>query len=498
MKLIPRSLHKAAARPVRRSTPRTLGAPVAAVAVLAGFGMLGTAGPAFASSTTVVVQPSSLHGWAAQARDPSGNPIAFGDAYCDGSVNFVPGPAAPPLGVGSVELKTGNTSGGGDCSAEVRNSNYAGVKLSSLTALGYWTYDVSNNGQQYPYLELNINQSGTGTSVDDSLFFEPPYQAPGQGGISCADQAPTAMDTWQQWDALNGCWWDNDNFSGWDGGTNTGLLSAYLAAYPNAKVVNSSTGGGVHFVVGFADPDFTYDGNVDAFRIATSGSDTTYDFEPASMGNANCSNETLAPGNYQNVNAGPNCTINGSDHISGNVTVQAGGGLWDQGAPIHGNLQANNATWLAMYSPGTHDTVTIGGNLQVTGLTGEPPGGVAGPGPAQGDPNPYNYLCNTVVNGDVQVQGDKASAGMDIGGQDCGYPLVVGGNLQVQSNAGPVEIGKSVYDSGNAVHNNIQVTNNTGGVTMTDNNAGGNCQASPTVTGSGNTTPAGHTNTCPQ
>jgi hypothetical protein len=251
---------------------RILGVLVGSVVLLVAVGV------AWASSTTVVVRPSAMGSWAAQARDASGTPVPLNDSYCHGSVNFVNGPASPPLGVGSAELKTGNGTTGGDCSAELRNSAYAGVKLSNLTALGYWTYDSANNGQQFPYLELNINQNGTGTTPDDALFFEPPFQAPGTGGLDCATQAATAMNIWQKWDALHGCWWSNGGTL--NPGTGTGTLADYLAVYPNATIVNSSTGGGVHLVVGFASPGDQFNGYVDAFRIATSSSDTTYDFEP--------------------------------------------------------------------------------------------------------------------------------------------------------------------------------------------------------------------------
>ena len=230
------------------------------------------------ATTTTVVRPSAMDGWAAQTRDQNGLPIAMSDPYCNGSGSFVSGPGTPPLGAGSVQLETGNGTTGGDCSAEVRNSDYAGVKLSTLTALSYSTYDVSNNGQQFPYIELNINQSGTGTTPDDALFFEPPYQAVGAGGADCATQGPTVMNAWQTWNALTGCWWDNSGVL--NPGTGTGSLSDYIAANPNATIVNSSTGGGVHLVVGFASPGDQFTGNVDAVHIATSSSDTIYDFEP--------------------------------------------------------------------------------------------------------------------------------------------------------------------------------------------------------------------------
>jgi hypothetical protein len=89
--------------------------------------------------------------------------------------------------------------------------------------------------------------------------------------------------TWQQWDAVHGCWWSNNDVNnnvGLTQGTGTGTLADYLAEHPNARIVNSSSGGGVHLVVGFASATNQFDGNVDAFGIATSSFDTTYDFEP--------------------------------------------------------------------------------------------------------------------------------------------------------------------------------------------------------------------------
>ena len=104
-----------------------------------GLAMFGARRAAGAATTVVVVNPGNLHGWAPQARDANGTPVPFGVPPCTASVSFVNGPGGPPLGVGSVELKTGDGTTGGDCSAEMRNSSYAGVRLGDLTALSYWT-----------------------------------------------------------------------------------------------------------------------------------------------------------------------------------------------------------------------------------------------------------------------------------------------------------------------------------------------------------------------
>ena len=95
------------------------------------------------------------------------------------------------------------------------NSGYAGTALSSLTALSYSTYDTLNNGQQFPYLSLEISLGTTikGNSYDQ-LFFEPPYQTATTGNPSLPNQGATALNTWQSWNALTGGFWDNDGIMG--------------------------------------------------------------------------------------------------------------------------------------------------------------------------------------------------------------------------------------------------------------------------------------------
>ena len=79
---------------------------------------------------------------------------------------FVTGPATPPLGIGMAHLTTGT--GNGDQASEIRNLDYQGLKLSALTSLGYSEFTTSNNGQQTPYLSLDINLDGNLTDTDPS------------------------------------------------------------------------------------------------------------------------------------------------------------------------------------------------------------------------------------------------------------------------------------------------------------------------------------------
>jgi hypothetical protein len=219
------------------------------------------------ADTVVVVDPTNPGAWSFDNRD------ATRAVYTPTTGSFVNGPDTPPLGTGSANLAVGNGSanGGGDGASELRNTSFAGIALSSLTALSYSSYVTSNNGSQAPYLRLYLSNG-------DSIFFEPPYQQPTTGNPSLADQGPVTLKTWQTWNALTGGWWSNTT-----GNAGTGVLA--LSAYegPGVTIVNRSDGlGGVSFGDGFASDTDKFDGNVDAFTIGISGVNTTFDFEAAS------------------------------------------------------------------------------------------------------------------------------------------------------------------------------------------------------------------------
>jgi hypothetical protein len=197
-------------------------------------------------------------------------------------------------------------------------------------------------------------------------------------------------------------------------------------------------------------------------------------------GNVTCSgitnSDTTISGNVT-VPSGASCTLVDTT-VDGNVQVQNGGSLLDTDSTIDGNLKTNNADWVDVRGG------SIDGNLQVQGTPGVPD---------VGDTSTANDLCGAAVSGNVQVQSNGAGAPFDIGGTpDCAAPLSVGGNLQVQNNAGELTIGPAPVGSGpgNIVQGNIQVKNNTGGGSLTDNSAGGNCQLggdTPGISGGGNT-----------
>lgn len=238
------------------------------------FGMW-AAVPTPSRADTVLVSPANMNGWAFDSRDVSGtitpNPGSSG--------SLVTGPATPPLGIGSANLTAGTGSLGGDGSEELSTNQFNGTHVSSLTALIYSTYDVVNNSSQFPYLTLAVSLTGNGIA-DDKLFFEPPYQTTTSGNPSLPDQGDTAMNTWQQWNALEGGWWDNDNMCG--PGTGVESLSACLGSdFTTATIVTDGYGlGGIGLNVGFGSAGDQFNGNVDAVTVGVNGSNTTFNFEP--------------------------------------------------------------------------------------------------------------------------------------------------------------------------------------------------------------------------
>src|SRR5205085_2378420 len=77
--------------------------------------------------------------------------------------------------------------------------------LASLVALDYWTCDRNNNGQQWPFLMLDVDWNGD-QQLDDIIFFEPSYQNTLEGGAcgTVSGQPTPVLKTWQHWDALRG------------------------------------------------------------------------------------------------------------------------------------------------------------------------------------------------------------------------------------------------------------------------------------------------------
>jgi len=182
--------------------------------------------------------------------------------------------------------------------ARLRSTRYHRTYLRDLTRLDYWACDTTNNGQQWPFIVLEIDWNGDNV-IDDELIFEPTYQNPVDGG-PCglgSNQGPPVIDRWQFWDALrtdpttgefHACWWSVEDPL-FPPGDVTRSLSEYITALPDAAIVNlDGNHGGVQIMHGFSDASDSYDGWVDAFTIGkdingssgqTYNSTITYNFQ---------------------------------------------------------------------------------------------------------------------------------------------------------------------------------------------------------------------------
>lgn len=227
---------------------------ICAVTAFAAFGFA----PEMSQAATVDVTPGNMvsYNW---AFDNRGAPTYAPGTEPTATTEMVTGPATPPLGSGSAHLATGNGTTGGDGGAELRNTGYVGVVLSSITALSYSTYATAWNGQQLPYLMLYLSNG-------DRMTFEPTY-SPTQGAVT--------LNTWQTWDAIVGMWYD-DNGNGNPGVGNVISWNDMLTANVGATIVNQSNGlGGIRISTGFASPDDQFNTYVDNLTI----NDSTYNFE---------------------------------------------------------------------------------------------------------------------------------------------------------------------------------------------------------------------------
>jgi hypothetical protein len=188
-------------------------------------------------TTDLTVDPAHAQGWAHQAYDDVN--------YLTSNQAFVSGPAAPPLGDGSLKMSL-STADNEERVELFRTEQYDGTLVRDLRTIEYSTFSRANSGndtaQQPAYLRLSVDNDGNG-STDASLFFYP------------ANNGTPAQSTWQTWDAGNGVWGVNGD----QGPAESVTLEQYTVAHPDATIVkNEDTSvpaqvdGGVAFIVGAA------------------------------------------------------------------------------------------------------------------------------------------------------------------------------------------------------------------------------------------------------
>jgi hypothetical protein len=185
------------------------------------------------------------------------------------SYRFVTGPAKPPLGRGSLELTTVDSSG----HQQHLETQQRGAPIASVSQMGYWTYrHPESTGNPLVVAALNMevltNPSGSGGTFGyTTLVFEPIYNQP----------PPVTSGSWQAWDAFRSgtaLWWSTHAIPGVCAQLCLVPWSVIVATNPQAVVFSY----GVN--QGSTNPGIT--SNVDALYIATHTDAWVYDFEPGS------------------------------------------------------------------------------------------------------------------------------------------------------------------------------------------------------------------------
>jgi hypothetical protein len=233
-----------------------------------------------ALAATIVVSPQNMAGWTISNFDAETALSTAATTTSGTFTNLVVGPATPPMGIGSLHEHVGTN---GNDAARLTYGGLNAAPLGTLASqpLSYWTYVTTpGSGGQAPYLMLFIDRDGDGEQ-DDILFFEPVYQngtytmlygqppVPNQCGVNLGC---VTVGQWQFWDAQAGGWWSLEDS---EYGPPLTTLSAYLAQYPDARLV--TTVDAVWIASGYGHPTWAnFDGNADALTIGGN----TWNFEP--------------------------------------------------------------------------------------------------------------------------------------------------------------------------------------------------------------------------
>lgn len=184
--------------------------------------------------------------------------------------SFVAGPSTPAYGAGSLAF----TLGANPLDRKnIATFQFSGVTLASITQMSFGAYSHSgvSGPNESPYLNFNVDFNGTGTWQRRLVY------VPSVNGA-------VPQDSWNSYDVVNGgtaLWtWSGytDNGNQWpDSNPNQyRTWNDIKVAFPGVRLL--PIGGWLGVRVGEPGPS-GYTGNVDFFKIATSGPATVYDFE---------------------------------------------------------------------------------------------------------------------------------------------------------------------------------------------------------------------------
>ena len=190
----------------------------------------------------------------------------------NGDADLAASTVAPPLGQGALNIRTGSAT---DKAAFGNETDFVGVKVSSLTAIGYSVFTTGENNviaaNNMPSITLEIDPNVTGSGNFTSLVYAPDDSAPNAWTTIYAKGDPG-----KHW-GLTGAFFNAQPDRCGINGTRctfdevlTYLSANNDAAQGDAKVLT------VQITKG---RDFAFSGAVDALVIGA----TTYDFEPTGV-----------------------------------------------------------------------------------------------------------------------------------------------------------------------------------------------------------------------
>ena len=124
----------------------------------------------------------------------------------------------------------------------LRRAGYSGTLLSALTELKYSTY-VVHNAPTIMVLQVDVNGD---EEKDFNIYYDPQENSQGNYYI------PIVLNTWQQWDALNGLWHFEAAII--EGLPSTATIEELVALHPTARIIDTPplghNGEGVRFTIG--------------------------------------------------------------------------------------------------------------------------------------------------------------------------------------------------------------------------------------------------------
>ncbi|HTK17639.1 MAG TPA: fibronectin type III domain-containing protein [Acidimicrobiia bacterium] len=318
-----------------RSKAGALVAVAAMLATTAGIAVTGSPAGATVTTTTVVgsgdIAPNGP--W---QLEPSSN---------TGTYSFVPGPATPPGGVGSLAMSitTGqhewlnNYSYGVCATGPSCNSPASMTPIVNLDALSYSTYRTS--GTSFPTFNIEVYSTGVGGYT--TFVFVP-------------TSGMRADNVWQTWNGLNpsdGSWFSTQTLATGPftcaPQSCTASWSTIQSAYPNAKVVF-----GLGPNLG-TDTNFT--GNVDDFTVGVSGATTVYNFEPdcttACAVNATTGNDL----NTGQANDPVKTIQAGINKVTAGGTVNVAAGTYRENVTVPKSVRVTGAGVTTIVQPAVSD-----------------------------------------------------------------------------------------------------------------------------------------------